>query len=198
MGKDKKKYAKILGRLDSSNDTVTLVWKGGNFGIGHCEGGPRLCYECNKFRGVGDPVLGETTQATQWDKFKLPFNTQQLVDTINKATLPWKDRKVLVDVKLDPEFEQLPRVRFQRKYITKVRETSTMKLLPFVVPDSHIEAHEQHGVGRCECHIPLTAVINAAKSHRQEGKSLAKELSGTVNRRDLPPSLSLSGGFLAK
>lgn len=162
MGKDKKKYAKILGRLDSATETVTLVWRGGHYGIGMCEGGGRLCYECNHFRGVADPVCFETLQAPQWAKFKLPQNKWFLDRQINEATMPWEDERVLVDVKLKEP--STPCLSFKREYTVEVRVTASMKLNPFVVKDPN--PHKKHGVGFCKCFIPLEDVIAAAKSHR--------------------------------
>jgi len=174
MGKDKKKYAKILGRLDSATQTVTLVWNGGDGGYGLCEGGDRLCYECNKFRGVADPVCCQTLQSHQWESFKLymPKNKAMLTQQIDEATRPWKDRKVLVDIRLDGDSPPSPVSRpFERKYIVTVRVTASMKLLPLVVKDPNLPPkHEKHGVGFCSCFISLEDVISTAKSHR-EGRS---------------------------
>jgi len=164
MGKDKKKYAKIMGRLDSATQTLTLVWdEGGHSGIRLCEGGG-MCYECTKYRGIANPYVFETLQGPQWKKFQLPIWRYFLNKQINEATMPWEDRKLLVDITMDePEWPN-----WRPKFTVKVRVTASMKLLPFVVKDPNTSPrHKTHGVGICNCFIPLDKVISAAKSHRE-------------------------------
>jgi len=57
-----------------------------------------------------------------------------------------------------------------------------MKLLQHLKVDDSLQEkdHKKHGVKLCKCHIPFEEVVKEAQRHREEGKSLARELSGTV------------------
>jgi len=101
MGKDKKKFAKVYGRLDLDTEVITLtVKRAGHYNLPGCHGTGGLCYSCCRFRGVEG---GEGCRYRDWWKYALHTNRKVLSEEINKKSQQWENRKVLVDVTLDPK-----------------------------------------------------------------------------------------------